>query len=213
MRAFGLVFLIVLPAAAGDDDLERLRRDVAQLRTRAVEAEARAEVASKALDEARARYVALEERNERLIASLEGLTADLRELSEANRRHKEWVDRFAKESEALAKRNAELKEENEKLRFWLRKYRKRYPEFQPEEKGPTGKVIAVEKSRIVLSCGSRGGLEVGDVVQLRRGSTYVGQAVVLRVDPEQSIAEFETEFTGKGAPPRPGDLAEVVKKN
>ncbi|MHC4223270.1 MAG: hypothetical protein ACYSX0_08350 [Planctomycetota bacterium] len=119
------------------------------------------------------------------------------------------ADENRREVERLRAEVDRLQRELDQVRFWLDQYRSGPHRMLVTE--VTGKVLAVEEEKVQISLGSADGLKVGDVLQLRRGASYVGQVVIVRVEKDSSVGEFDKEFTGSGAPPRSGDIAELMK--
>ena len=50
-------------------------------------------------------------------------------------------------------------------------------------------------------------MQVGDRFYVRRGSTYVGQVIIEKVERNLSVGAFDSMFPGVGAPPQKGDVA------
>ncbi|MHC4339872.1 MAG: hypothetical protein ACYSX0_06635 [Planctomycetota bacterium] len=126
----------------------------------------------------------------------------------ANRvRLEEEVKKLQEEVEGLAGDKNDAEKALRNAEFMLGEYRKRYGPMQAG-KGAPGRVLQVRGSLVSLSVGSGDGVKTGDVYQLRRGGTYVGQVRVTRVYKDQSVGEFDTQFTGPGAPPQVNDQAE-----
>lgn len=99
------------------------------------------------------------------------------------------------------------------LEFLLGRYRERYPDLAgPIAEGADGQVLEVRNVSgggiiVILSVGRDDGVKVGDEYKVRRGSDFVGFAKVSRVSKDKAVAEFDVQFTGRGAPPRSGDQA------
>jgi hypothetical protein len=123
-------------------------------------------------------------------------------------RLEEEVGKLVGERDALAADKADLAKELKNTTFWLNKYRERYGDMTTGPAGAPGRVLSVRGNLVSLSVGSKDGVKIGDTYQIRRGAVYVGEMVVKKVYADQSVGEFDTEFTGKGAPPMPGDQAE-----
>ena len=152
-------------------------------------------------------------------AEVEQLRVEIRRAREAHkdavsaaeereRKATEDMLAFQKKWEAEVAKRTGLAAENEQLKFWLNKYRERFGTHGDPHHGSPGKVLAVKGTAVTISVGSADGARVGDVYQLRRGSTYVGQIIVTKVEKDTSIGEFDTEFQGSGSPPQPGDIAD-----
>ena len=65
----------------------------------------------------------------------------------------------------------------------------------------------VKGNLVVISVGSPDKVRPGDVYHLRRGATYVGQIMISRVEENQAVGEFDTQFPGAGGMPQNGDVA------
>ena len=120
------------------------------------------------------------------------------------------ADKDRAEIERLRAEVARLQKELQEVRFWLDQYGSGPHDMLVA--GPAGKVLTVKGEMVHVSLGSADGLGIGDVLQLRRGASYVGQVVIVRVEKNSAVGEFDGEFTGPGAPPRPDDVAELMKQ-
>ena len=58
---------------------------------------------------------------------------------------------------------------------------------------------------VTVGLGGRDHVEPEIEFRLSRGTSFVGFAKVTRVEWDHSIAKFDSEFIGRGAPPREGD--------
>lgn len=66
-----------------------------------------------------------------------------------------------------------------------------------------------EHVTVTIPKGGHDRMAVGEEVRLSRGSSFVGFATITSVDWESSQAKFDSQFPGKGAPPRKGDRVYV----
>ncbi len=79
----------------------------------------------------------------------------------------------------------------------------------PKEPGPKLAVIrSIKGNLVVISIGSKDGVQAGDTYEIRRADLYVGQVTVTNVYKDRSVATFDTEYKGPGAPPQVNDTAE-----
>ncbi len=60
---------------------------------------------------------------------------------------------------------------------------------------------------VILSLGKSDGVTVGCDFKVSRGRQFVGFVRITRVLENSAVGEFDSQFTGKGAPPRIGDRA------
>jgi hypothetical protein len=162
-------------------------------------AEARKEIA-RLEDEVAAQKAALEKTEDELVL----------ELVEARKTIARLEDQTAA-LEAALERNADeetkrLRQELHELKFWIAEYKKRYGRIGGG-KGDEGVVLRVEGTTITISTGSADGVAVGDVYHMRRGSSYVGQMMITKVEKARSHGVFDTKFPGPAAPPRRADVA------
>lgn len=107
---------------------------------------------------------------------------------------------------------AQLSDTQKQLRdtkFMLDKYREVYPNLVSESQGEDGRVLEVKDNIVVISVGRDDGVRNGDTYHLRRGSNYVGQMTVTRVEKDLAVGRFDTQFTGSGGMPQVGDIAYV----
>ena len=88
----------------------------------------------------------------------------------------------------------------------------RIPHFPP---GPNleARVLEANGRVVVFSAGSKQGISVGTEFKLSRGVKFVGFVKVTRVFEHQAVGEFDTQFAGKGAPPRAGDRAYTGRRH
>ena len=108
---------------------------------------------------------------------------------------------------ALSGQKGDLEKEVRNLKFWNDKMRKLLPGFGETSEGADGRVLAVKGNLVVISVGSADKVRPGDIYHLRRGATYVGQIQISRVEENQAVGEFDTQFTGSGGMPQKGDVA------
>jgi uncharacterized phage infection (PIP) family protein YhgE len=114
-------------------------------------------------------------------------------------------------SEQTAELAAKLGDSERSLRekeFYLQQYRDRTGTDLVGGKGAKGVVNAVRGTLVSISVGSTDGVRIGDIYHIRRGGTYVGQIQIKRVEKNQAVGQFDTQFTGPGAPPQNNDVAE-----
>jgi len=95
------------------------------------------------------------------------------------------------------------------LEFMLNKYRETYGDMVNAGKGAEGKVLEVKGNIVVISVGSDDGVANGDTYQIRRGSSYVGELRITRVQKDLAVGLFDTQYTGSGGMPQVGDVAYV----
>lgn len=93
--------------------------------------------------------------------------------------------------------------------FLLNKYRETYGEMVSTSKGADGRVLEVKGNIVVISVGRDDGVANGDTYHLRRGSSYVGQITITRVEKDLAVGLFDTQFVGSGGMPQVGDVAYV----
>ena len=118
------------------------------------------------------------------------------------------VAKTVEEREALAARAGQLDKDLRNAKFWLDKYRERFGDITGKPQGSSGVVKRVRGGLVSISVGTNDGVRVGDIYQIRRGSSYVGQVKITNVYKDQAVGEFDNEFKGPGAPPQAGDVAE-----
>ena len=95
-----------------------------------------------------------------------------------------------------------------------------YPEYpgastEPPREPAVPKEVRTESSIVDLAAGlvwvelapQDRDVQVGDVLQLRRGGDYVGQMDVMQREDDLAGGVFDRKFHGPGAPPRIGDIA------
>jgi len=107
---------------------------------------------------------------------------------------------------------AQLGDAQKKVRdteFELNKFRERYGPLLSGGNGPEGKVLEVKGNIVVISVGSDDGVANGDTYQIRRGSSYVGEIRITRVQKDLAVGLFDTQYTGSGGMPQVGDVAYV----
>lgn len=109
--------------------------------------------------------------------------------------------------QTLSASKGDLEKEVRNLKFWNDKMRKLLPGFGESSEGADGRVLAVKNNLVVISVGRADKVRPGDVYHLRRGATYVGQIMISRVEENQAVGEFDTQFTGAGGMPQKGDVA------
>lgn len=109
--------------------------------------------------------------------------------------------------QTLSAGKGDLEKEVRNLKFWNDKMRKLLPGFGESSEGANGRVLAVKDNLVVISVGRADKVRRGDVYHLRRGATYVGQIMISRVEDNQAVGEFDTQFTGTGGMPQNGDVA------
>jgi len=109
--------------------------------------------------------------------------------------------------QSLTAEKGDMEKELRNAKFWLDKYRERYPDIVGGQ-GSAGRVMSVRGNLVVISVGSKDKVAIGDVYSLRRGSTFVGQMKVTKVYADQAVGEFDDRFTGPGQAPQAGDTAE-----
>lgn len=118
------------------------------------------------------------------------------------------VKNAAEENQALAAKLGDCEKELRNCKFWLDKYRERFGDITGRAKGQPGVVKQVRGNIVSISVGSGDGVRVGDVYQIRRGGTYVGQIKITNVYKDLAVGTFDDEYKGQGAPPMAGDAAE-----
>jgi hypothetical protein len=109
--------------------------------------------------------------------------------------------------QTLGAQKGDLEKELRNAKFWNDKMRKLLPGFGETSEGADGRVLAVKDNLVVISVGRADKVRPGDVYHLRRGATYVGQIMISRVEENQAVGEFDTQFTGSGGMPQKGDVA------
>ncbi|MHC4548924.1 MAG: hypothetical protein ACYTEZ_09110 [Planctomycetota bacterium] len=107
--------------------------------------------------------------------------------------------------QVLEEENHRLKTEVARLAAELASYRGGKP-----ARSIAGRVLRTEDGRVVINVGGDDGVRVDDIFHLRRGATYVGRMTVRRVLKAEATAEFDRDYPGGGAPPKPGDIAYVA---
>jgi uncharacterized phage infection (PIP) family protein YhgE len=115
-------------------------------------------------------------------------------------------------SEQVQGLTAQLGDAQKKVRdteFLLNKFRETYGEMVNTSKGAEGKVLEVKGNIVVISVGSDDGVANGDTYQIRRGSSYVGELRITRVQKDLAVGLFDTQYTGSGGMPQVGDVAYV----
>ena len=77
---------------------------------------------------------------------------------------------------------------------------------------PTGRVLETRGNIVAISIGSEDCVRVGDTYTVVRGKTYVGRLRVTKVYKGQSVAEFDAEYPGDGAPAATGDTVKLLDR-
>ncbi|MHC4940561.1 MAG: hypothetical protein ACYTHK_16600 [Planctomycetota bacterium] len=108
----------------------------------------------------------------------------------------------------------DLAKKLEQASFWIEQAKKQGFVSGAGNQGADGRVLTVENVAgggiiVILSVGSADKVAVGDEYRLSRGASFVGFAKVTRVYKDKSVAEFDTQNTGSGAPPQANDRAYV----
>jgi hypothetical protein len=104
------------------------------------------------------------------------------------------------------------REEFEELRMLLAREAD-HDEAQPKRKRmPTGRVLETRGNIVAISIGSEDGVRVGDTYTVVRGKTYVGRLRVTKVYKGQSVAEFDAQYPGDGAPAATGDTVKLLDR-
>lgn len=148
--------------------------------------------------------------NEAATATKDKLNFQNKWQEEVNNRVRleEEVKKLSDELSTLAAAKGDVEKDLKNRSFWLDKYRERFGDITGGPGGAEGRVLSVRGNLVSISVGSADGVKIGDVYQLSRGSSYVGQITITKVYKDQAVGEFDTEFTGSGAPPMPNDVAQ-----
>jgi len=127
------------------------------------------------------------------------------------------ANRIAELSDSVSSLQADLKSTADGKRdcdFWLAKYKERFGDITKSGEAirAEGRVLEVRDAAggvviLIISIGREDKVTVGTEFKLSRGSEFVGFAKVTRVLKNSAVAEFDTQFPGKGAPARSGDRA------
>jgi len=159
------------------------------------------------------------------------VSAAQQEAQDANQKFRDAHKQLEEESRnraALEARVSELDDTNRALQatvqeqakqirdkdFWIEEAKKRLPDLGAPEQGEDGRILEVENVAgggiiVVISVGRDDGVRVGDTYKFRRGNKFVGSGRVTRVLKDKSVVDFDTQFTGSGAPPQANDEAYV----
>jgi len=139
-----------------------------------------------------------------------------KKLEEESRNRAALEARVQELDDSVRSLQADNQDKDNKIRekdFWIAKAKEQGFDIKSGPQ-PSGRVLEVREVAgggmiVILSVGSKDGVQMGTEYKLRRGSKFVGFARVTRVNADTAVAMFDTQNTGSGAPPQSQDEAYV----
>lgn len=162
------------------------------------------------VDKKESTIASLEEENSELQENVNDKVARINELDETVREKKDKITSLQEDLSQLEEDYASLQKKKQRYARMLSRLSKRGVRIPAEEvKAVDGEIIKYEeKSRLVIiNKGKKSGVEVNYPFTIYRNGTYVGQAVVYRVDQKVSVARVQKDMMAEGKQIKVGDQA------